>query len=307
MQSPSACQPAGWRSVLELAEPLAPLLMARTPASGRDPVVDGVVWRVQQCGQGPVVLLLHGTGSAAGSWRGLIPELARHFTVVAPDLPGHGRSGDPGSRGLSLSGMSAGLRRLLDVLRVEPQWVIGHSAGAALACRMCLDGRLAPERVVSINGALLPPLGMPLEIFAPLARLLAAVPLLPSLLALRARDGAAVSRLIEGTGSHLDAEGLEFYRQLMRDPGHVSAALRMMAGWDLPGLARELPKLAVPLDLVVGERDRSIPPGEALRVQRALPASRIFALPALGHLAHEENPAAVMAVLRGLLGLPGAV
>ena len=50
----------------------------------------GVKWHVQVMGQGPVALLLHGTGSATHSWRDLAPLLARDFTVVAPDLPGHG-------------------------------------------------------------------------------------------------------------------------------------------------------------------------------------------------------------------------
>lgn len=266
--------------------------------------VAGLRWHVRITGHGPVILLLHGTGSASHSWRGLVPLLSSRYTVVAPDLPGHGKTGDPGNAGLTLVGMASGLRRLLDHLALEPAEVIGHSAGAAVACRMCLDGQLAPAQLLSLNGALLPPLGMPLQIFGPLARMLAALPLVPEMLALRAHDQAAVARLIRGTGSHLDAAGLEFYRGLMSDPRHISAALRMMAGWDLQTLAHDLPRMPVPLALLVGERDRSIPPSEALRVAERLPTTRIFRLPALGHLAHEEDPVACMQLLSTLLREP---
>ena len=71
-------------------------------------------------GRGPVLLLVHGTAAATHSWRDLAPLLARRFTVVAPDLPGHGFSGSPGRGGLSLPGMAGALRALLDALRLEP-------------------------------------------------------------------------------------------------------------------------------------------------------------------------------------------
>lgn len=288
--------------MLELAPAPTRFPEAAVSVNARCIRVGTLRWFVQTAGCGPVLLLLHGTGSASGSWRGLLPLLARRFTVVVPDLPGHGQSGDPGTPGLSLPGMAGGLRALFDQLELEPWAVIGHSAGAALACRMCLDGQLAPRRVVALNGALLPPLGMPLEIFSPLARLVSAMPLVPQLLAWRARDSAAVAQLIGGTGSRLDAGGLDFYQGLLRNPRHISAALRMMAVWDLAGLARDLRGLRVPLDLVVADGDRTIAPGEALRVQQLLPASRIFHLPGLGHLAHEENPGAVEDVLQRVLG-----
>ena len=66
----------------------------------------GLLWHVQVMGQGPVLLLLHGTGAATHSWRAMLPLLARHFTVVAPDLPGHGFTDAPATARLSLPGMT---------------------------------------------------------------------------------------------------------------------------------------------------------------------------------------------------------
>ena len=72
----------------------------------------GLSWHVQVMGQGPDLLLLHGTGGATHSWRGLAPLLAQHFRVVAPDLPGHGFTTARRAPDLSLPGMAAFDRRL---------------------------------------------------------------------------------------------------------------------------------------------------------------------------------------------------
>jgi magnesium chelatase accessory protein len=64
----------------------------------------------------------------------------------------------------------------------------------------------------------------------------------------------------------------------------------MMAQWDLDELERDLPRLKPALMLVVGDNDRMVPPAEAGKVRRLLPAARLVSLPCLGHLAHEERP-----------------
>ncbi len=253
----------------------------------------GLRWHVQQFGTGPVLLLLHGTGAATHSWRGLAPLLAPHFTVIAPDLPGHGFTGDARAGQLSLPGMARALGALLHALDARPVLVVGHSAGAAIAARMALDGSVAPAGLVSLNGALLPLPGLPGLVFSPLAKLLALNPLVPRFFAWRGAERAAVRRLIDGTGSTLDPVGLELYGRLIRRSGHVAGALGMMASWDLAPLARDLPRLQTPLLLVTGTNDRTIAPSETGRVQARLPAAEALSLPGLGHLAHEEHPAAI--------------
>jgi magnesium chelatase accessory protein len=249
-----------------------------------------ITWHVQVMGRGPVVLLLHGTGAATHSWAGLAPLLAQGFTVIAPDLPGHGFSGMPSRGGLSLPGMAAAVGRLLAALRMTPDVIIGHSAGAAVAARLCLDALAAPSRLVALNGALLPLSGVAGQVFSPLAKLLSGMPFVPWMVAWTAADKAAVKRLLNETGSSLDPRGLEFYARLFRRPGHVAGTLGMMAAWDLPGLARDLPRLTPAPLLIVGERDRTIPPQAADRLAAMIPGSSVMRLPGLGHLAHEEAP-----------------
>ena len=256
----------------------------------------GLRWHVQVMGAGPFLLLIHGTGAATHSWRALAPVLAQHFTVVAPDLPGHGFTELPAASRLSLPGMAQAVGALLAALAIRPDLAVGHSAGAAILLRMCLDRQITPRGVVSLNGALLPMEGLPGQFFLPLARLLTGVPLLPSLFAWRARDPATVAKLLDGTGSRLDPEGVRLYGRLMANSRHAAGALGMMANWDLRPLAAALPSLAVPLLLIAGARDRTIPPAQSTRVRAMVPGASLATQPG-GHLAHEEDPAATASLI----------
>jgi magnesium chelatase accessory protein len=250
----------------------------------------GLRWHVQQLGDGPSLLLIHGTGSSAHSWHRLAPLLAGNFRVTAFDLPGHGFTRGEPAQGLSLGGMSGAVGALLQALSIRPLLVVGHSAGAAIAARMVLDGQFSPRLLIGVNGALLPFDRYPDMIFAPLARLLAALPFAPNLFCWRARDRVAVERLIASTGSRLASEDIDLYWRLVRSPRHVAGVLQMMAQWDLTQLKRKLPQLQVPLVQLVGANDRTIPPSAAQRVRALLPAASVVTLPQLGHLAHEERP-----------------
>lgn len=259
----------------------------------------GIVWHVQVMGEGPAILLLHGTGAATHSWAGLLPLLARHFTVIAPDLPGHGFTEAPAEEGFTLPGMARRVAALLAALGQTPNVAVGHSAGAAVLARMTLDGILTPRTIIALNGALVPIRNGPGDLpwFSGLARFMVSLPVVPWFLSWQAADRATVERLLAGTGSTLPPANVDFYTRLLRRPGHVAAALNMMAAWDLAGLARDLPRLAVPLVLMVGTNDRTVPPADAERVRMLVPSARIVRLPELGHLAHEERPDLVAALI----------
>ncbi len=270
--------------------------------------VQSLRWHVQQWPGphpgAPLALLIHGTGASTHSWRDLAPALQEHFAVLTVDLPGHAFTGTaPGSRQappLSLPGMARALSELLRALGLAPELLVGHSAGAAIAVRLCLDGLAHPRLLVGLNAALLPWGGLAGTLFSPVAKLMAFVPLVPRLFARRAQDPAVLDRLLEGTGSTLDATGRALYGQLVGHPAHVAGTLGMMANWDLGTLARDLPRLRTPLDLVVGLRDHTVPPEQAQRVQALLPPSlqaRCLPLENLGHLAHEEAPERVAALI----------
>jgi magnesium chelatase accessory protein len=250
----------------------------------------GLTWHVQMMGQGPVVLLVHGTGASTHSYGELAQILAQDFTVVVPDLPGHAFTDLPPSRRLSLPGMAEDLGKLLDALGVRPILSAGHSAGAAILLQMCLDKRSRPDAIVSINGALLPFGSVAGQLFSPLAKLLVLNPFVPRFFSWRASNPDAVARLIRNTGSVIKPAGVERYARLFQTENHVSAALGMMANWDLFMLERNLRRLDVPLVLVAGTGDRAIAPEDAFKVQDLAPHAEVRILRGLGHLAHEERP-----------------
>jgi magnesium chelatase accessory protein len=273
---------------------VAPGELASWPNHAISRIVEAgeIRWHVQQAGRGPVLLLLHGTGASTHSWRDLVPLLTPHFTVVAPDLPGHGfTSAAPGRS--SIGGMSDSVATLLSVLRVRPQFGVGHSAGAVVLCRLALSQCFEAARIVAINGAFLPLGGLAGLFFAPLARLFAGTSLLPRLIARHLATPLSVARMIESTGSRLEPEGAQLYVRLMRDADHVAGTLHMLSQWDLKSFARELPDVATPLTLLVGDNDRTVPPAQAEEVRARVPCAAIERLPGLGHLAHEEAPALI--------------
>lgn len=266
-------------------------------AASRFVEAGGLSWHVQETGQGATLLLLHGTGASTHSWRDLLPLLARDFHVVAPDLPGHGFTEAPERDRLSLPAMARSLAALVGAMGIAPQGVVGHSAGAAIAMQMVLSRAIAPACLISLNGALLPFKGVASQLFPSVARLLVLNPLVPRFFAWRAGSADAVTQLLEGTGSRLDARGQELYQRLFSNRVHVASTLGMMANWDLEAVGRVFPRLDLPVLLVVGAGDRAVPPADAREVARRLPQARIETVPGAGHLVHEEKPAEIAALI----------
>lgn len=266
----------------------------------------GMNWHVQIIGSGPPALLAHGTGASTHSWRRLVPLLKQHFTLIMPDLPGHGFTQTPPSEALTLPGMAAALGALMEALSIRPMIGIGHSAGAAVLIRMALDGKIAPGPIISINGALRPFQGVAGPLFSSLAKLLFLNPLMPRIFAWRAKDRLTIERLLRGTGSTPDAEDIEFYARLFQSPAHCAAALGMMARWDLNTFERDLTKLVTRLVLIAGANDKAIPPTDAGRVKAIVQNAQVFEVPGVGHLAHEERPGAIAEIVRQVAGVAAA-
>lgn len=272
--------------------------MDRRPLTDAGRFVDagGVRWCVQVLGAGPVLLLVHGTGASSHSFRTLAPLLAVRFQVIVPDLPGHARTSTPSAPGLSVDGMASSMGALLAVLDVAPVIAVGHSAGAAVLVRMALDHRLSLGALIGLNAALLPLAGVA-RVMSPMAKVMALTPGLPRLVSTIARDRRAVQRLVESTGSTIDDDGARLYAELIRDRRHVAGAIGMMAAWNLDRTFAQLPALRPAPLLIVGDRDRTVPPEQAARVAAVVPGTEIRTMPGRGHLAHEEAPTGTAAII----------
>ncbi len=256
----------------------------------------GLTWHVQVMGDGPALLLLHGTGASTHSWRDVMPKLSAHFTVIAPDLPGHAFSNPAPKQSLSLPGMAAAVAMLLREMNVSPVRAVGHSAGAAVLVRMAVERLFTPQDIVSFNGAFFPVSGVAGQFFSPLAKAVAGASLIQRMFA-RMADQKAVDRLLRDTGSVIDAEGVALYQRLFSNESHVAGTLGMMAAWDLHWVSQDLRNLPLPLYLVRALKDRTIKPSDAEKAAKLAPKSTIIDMPNLGHLAHEEDPAAAAAII----------
>jgi magnesium chelatase accessory protein len=259
--------------------------------------LDGIRWHFQQQGNGPVVLLVHGTGGSTHSWAGCATALARSFTVISTDLPGHGFTVVPPAverarNVYTMDGMARALQQLLDALQLQPSIAAGHSAGVPVLLRMALQRGIAPARIVGLCAALVAPPAWYVSLIAPIIGSVVE----SDAVALSAAKLAAGTRIIRGmlesTGSSLTAEQLARYELLCGMPTHVHAALAMMARWDLPTLMRDLATLETPLEIIAGRRDRWVPEAQLRRAVASVRGAT-YRVEEGGHLLMEEAGEAV--------------
>ena len=251
------------------------------------------LWHVQIMGAGPDLLLLHGTGGATHSWRDLMPMLATRFRCIAPDLPGQGFTRRGAMQRASLPLMAEDMWRLMDKLDARPALILGHSAGGALGLQMSLT---RPTPVMGLNAALEDFDGVAGWLFPMMARALATNPITAPAVAAMVRS-ADVGSLIRSTGSTLDAEGTALYARCLSNAEHVAGTLAMMSQWSLRGLRDRFDRLSAPVHLLAGAGDKTVPPDSAARMAARIPGATTALLLDLGHLAHEEDPQHLAALI----------
>ncbi|MEO0410361.1 MAG: alpha/beta fold hydrolase BchO [Pseudomonadota bacterium] len=262
----------------------------------------GARWHVQRMGQGPQILLLHGSGATTHSFAGLLPLLADSFEVIALDLPGHGFTSPLKSSQPTLPGVSQAIAALLKAENVDPALVVGHSAGGAIAVRLAAKQLIDPAGVISINGAFYPFPGAAALMFPAFAKVLFLNPFVPSLVARSASNPRRVAKLIDSTGSTLDAAGLELYRRALSSKNHVEGTLAMMANWDLVPMEEALKMLQLPVLQIIGGKDKTIRPSAAQKTASLLKQGQLIEFDGRGHLVHEEVPNKVADVIYQFAG-----
>src|SRR5512139_1800069 len=102
-----------------------------------------------KAGSGPVLLLLHGMGCDHTTWNPVIDRLAKRYTVIAPDLLGHGQSDKPRAD-YSVGGYANGMRDLLTVLGIDKVTVVGHSLGGGVAMQFAYQFPERTERMILV-------------------------------------------------------------------------------------------------------------------------------------------------------------
>ena len=265
----------------------------------------GLRWHVQIMGQGPVMLMLHGTGASTHTWRRMLPLLASRFTLVCPDLPGHAFTSPHASLNLSLPNVSGFLDQLLVTLKLKPSVVVGHSAGAALGAHWVIhhSHAIANTALVALNPAWLALPGLAYWLFPPAAKLMALIPATGFLAAKFLASPEQAERLIASTGSRLSPQDLSYYAALLASSTHINGVLSMMSSWNVQTLEGRLPELVGPILMCIGRQDQTVSPAQAQKAVKMMPHAQTRFFEGLGHLAHEEDPLQTCEVMLKWQGL----
>jgi pimeloyl-ACP methyl ester carboxylesterase len=290
-------------------------MRARSPAIVRAALHEFDEWQMELhghrvhyriAGSGPPVVLIHGMVNSSRHWESVALALADEYTVVAPDLIGHGDSATP--RGdYSLGAHAASIRDLLAAIGIDSATIVGHSLGGGVAMQFFYQFPQRTERIVLVSSG-----GLGHEV-SPLLRS-AALPGASALLSLAAHRrvldalGAFGHRLRErGSGKGVYLQAIARALRPLEAPGAREAFLQTLrAVIDVHGQrvsARDRLYLlqALPTLIVWGERDNTIPLAHGREAHAAAPGSRFETLPRAAHFPHLEDPEGLATVLREFL------
>jgi len=246
-------------------------------------------------GSGPAVVLIHGMASSSSTWSGVIPELAQNATVIAPDLPGHGGSTNPGGD-YSLGAHASCVRDLMIALGIPHATLVGHSLGGGVAMQMAYQFPERCERLVLVGSG---GLGREVAFFLraltlPGAELVLSLGCSPRVLT----AGQTVAGWLRRAGLRPTAAVGEVgrcYASLARPEARTALLHTLRSVIDTGGqrvsATDRLPLAAdIPTLIVWGERDGIIPVGHAHDAHDAIPGSRLEILRETGHFPHAERP-----------------
>jgi pimeloyl-ACP methyl ester carboxylesterase len=249
----------------------------------------------RSAGDGPVLVLVHGITSTSDTWSNVLPYLAERFTVVAPDLIGHGESAKP--RGdYSLGAYASGIRDLLIALGHERATFVGHSLGGGIAMQLAYQFPDRCERLVLVSSG---GLGRDITALLRAASLPGSELVLPLLVNERVLGaGRAVGRMLGRVGLRVHTDVGEVLRgHASLSDGDARAAfvhtLRTivdLGGQRVDASDRLYLTQAIPFLIIWGKRDPIIPVEHALAAHRLVPSSRLELFPNAGHFPHLDDP-----------------
>jgi pimeloyl-ACP methyl ester carboxylesterase len=256
----------------------------------------------RRAGWGPLLVLIHGITGSSDTWLDVIEPLAERYTVVAPDLLGHGESAKP--RGdYSLGAYASGLRDLLAALGHDRGTIVGHSLGGGVAMQLAYQFPDRCERLVLVSSG---GLGREVHLLLRAAALPGSEFVLPLLAAHRVLSaGASLGGLVRRLGLRAGPDLEELWRgySSLGDVEARSAFIHTLRGVIDPGgqrvNARDRLYLAerVPTLLLWGERDRIIPVHHGEEAAASIPGSRFEVFPQAGHFPHRDQPRAFVRTL----------
>ncbi|HEU4810775.1 MAG TPA: alpha/beta fold hydrolase [Nocardioides sp.] len=246
-------------------------------------------------GSGPVLLLLHGLGCDHTTWEPVIDTLAKRYTVIAPDLLGHGQSAKPRAD-YSVGGYANGMRDLLTVLGVDKVTVIGHSFGGGVAMQFAYQFPERTERLVLVaSGGLGPEVSPAIRaITTPGFHQVMGVLTLPGvrhagMLGMRALSQTPwkLTRDLDEVADIYDSFKDPYARAAIR---HVVRAVVDWRGQIVTMADRAYLTSAMPMGVIWGRDDKVIPVRHASNAAAMAADARVEVIPNAGHFPHKDHP-----------------
>lgn len=256
-------------------------------------------------GDGPAILLIHGIAGSSKAWRDIMPTLAQRYTVIAPDLIGHGQSAKPVGD-YSLGAYASGMRDLLRVIDVPHATVVGQSFGGGVAMQLAYQHPEYCERLVLVDSG---GLGREVSWLLRFMTLPGSEYLMPVLFPAVIRErGNDISRTLHSRGIRMARIG-EMWRSYasLTESANRQSFIRTIRSVIDPGgqtvnamdrlyLAQDIPTL-----IVWGDCDTIIPVSHAYSAHEAITGSRLEIIEGSGHFPHVEAPDRFLAVLEDFL------
>ena len=246
-------------------------------------------------GSGPALLLLHGLGCDHTTWLPVIAALSRRYTVIAPDLLGHGKSDKPRAD-YSVGGYANGVRDLLTVLGVDKVTVVGHSFGGGVAMQFAYQFPERTERMVLVApGGLGPEVSPAIRaITLPGFHQAMGVVTLPGLrhlttagLRMLAMSGLPQARDLDEVAEIVDSFKDPQTRRAIR---HVVSAVVDWKGQIITMVDRAYLTQAMPMCVIWGTEDSVIPVKHAGIASEFAPGATVEVIANAGHFPHKDHP-----------------
>jgi len=260
-------------------------------------------------GSGPVILLIHGIGDNSTTWSTVQSKLAQRFTVIAPDLLGHGKSDKPRAD-YSVAAYANGMRDLLSVLDVERVTVVGHSLGGGVAMQFAYQFPQLVDRLILVGaGGVTKDVNVALRIASlPMGTEALALLRLPLVLPALQLVGRLSGSMLGSTGVGRDIPDMLRILADLPEPTASSAfsrTLRAVVDWRgqvVTMLDRCYLTESVPVQLIWGAQDSVIPVSHARMAHTAMPGARLEVFEGSGHFPFHDDPDRFVEVVEKFIG-----
>jgi pimeloyl-ACP methyl ester carboxylesterase len=285
------------RNLRPVREVTTPTLQFRT--------IHGYKRAYRIAGSGPAILLIHGIGDNSTTWNAIQAKLAQRFTVIAPDLLGHGRSDKPRAD-YSVAAYANGMRDLLSVLEIERVTVVGHSLGGGVGMQFAYQFPHLVERLILIGaGGVTKDVNVALRLASlPMGSEALALLRLPLVLPALQTAGRILGKALGTKGLGNDVANVLRILDDLPEPTASSAftrTLRAVVDWRgqiVTMLDRCYLTQAIPVLIVWGTRDVVVPVRHAWMAHSAMPGSRLEIFEGSGHFPFHDDPARFIDVVQ---------